>query len=128
MNNNRTSLLLFIITAVLALVVHYLMFGLAYLWYVKAEEARLMFAIYAAVAVLIVLLWVFFPSRIAVGIAGVFGLYFPHLIFPSDARPLLGREITLSGVGVTLVSILLLMLATHLRLRWKGGIRRAVRK
>lgn len=117
--NKRTASLLFLISAVLALAVHYFMFEMTYLWYVKVEEARLMRGIYAAVVAVIVALWAFLPSRIAVGLVGLFGLYFPHLIFANDARPLLGREITLAGIGVTLVSAALLVVATHFRLKWK---------
>lgn len=117
--SRRTVSLLFLISAVLALVVHYFMFEMTYLWYVQIEEARLMRGIYATVVAIILLLWVFFPSRIAVGLMGLFGLYFPHLIFSSNARPLVGREITLSGAGVTLVSIALLVVATQFRRRWK---------
>lgn len=113
-------MLLFLVSATLALAVHYFMFEMTYLWYVQLEEARFMRGIYAGVVALIVLLWVMFPSRIAIGVVGLFGLYFPHLIFASDARPLLGREITLSGIGVTLVSVALLVAATHFRLKWKG--------
>jgi hypothetical protein len=117
--SKRTALLLFLVSAVLALAVHYFMFEMTYLWYVQVEEARLMRGIYAAVVVVILLLWALFPSRIAVGLLGLVGLYFPHLIFASDARPLLGREITLGGFAVTLVSVALLVLATHFRVAWR---------
>lgn len=119
--SRRTALLVFLTSAALALVVHYFTFEMTYLWYVMVEEAHLMRSIYAMVVAVIVVLWVFFPSRIAIGLVGLFGLYFPHLIFASDARPLLGRDITLSGFSVTLVSIALLIVATHFRLKWKQG-------
>lgn len=116
---SNTLVVVFLLSAALALVVHYFMFEMTYLWYVKVEEARLVRGIYAAVVAVIVGLLAFFPSRIAVGLVGLFGLYFPHLIFASNARPLLGREITLAGIGVTLVSVALLVVATHFRLKWK---------
>ncbi|RZZ90217.1 hypothetical protein [Pseudoxanthomonas winnipegensis] len=117
--SKRTALVLFLVSAALALAVHYVMFEMTYLWYVQIEQAHLLRGIYAGVAAAIIALWVLFPSRIAVGAVGLFGLYFPHLIFASDARPLLGREITLSGFGVTLVSIALLVVATQFQLTWK---------
>ncbi|TMN24194.1 hypothetical protein [Pseudoxanthomonas sp. X-1] len=117
--SKRTALVLFLVSAALALAVHYVMFEMTYLWYVQIEQAHLLRGIYAGVAAAIIALWVLFPSRIAVGAVGLFGLYFPHLIFASDARPLQGREITLSGFGVTLVSIALLVIATQFRLMWK---------
>jgi|GEM_PF-2262340 len=116
------TIVLFVIVALLALGVHFFMFEMTYLWYTQVEEARLMRGIYAAVVVVIVVLWALFPSRIAVGLVGLFGLYFPHLIFASDSRPLLGREITLAGIGVTLVSIALLVVATHFRHKWKRAL------
>lgn len=117
--SKRTALVLFLVCAVLALVVHYFMFEMTYLWYVQVGEARLMRGVYASIVAAILGLWAVFPSRIAVGLVGLFGLYFPHLIFASDARPLLGREITVAGVAVTLVSVALLVIATHFRLKWK---------
>ncbi|MCR6700956.1 MAG: hypothetical protein NVV68_07335 [Dokdonella sp.] len=122
--SRRTALLLFLVSAVLALAVHYFMFEMTYLWYVQVEQARLMRGIYAAVVAVILLLWALFPSRIAVGLVGLAGLYFPHLIFASDARPLLGREITLGGLAVTLVSVALLVVATQFRIMWKRSARR----
>ncbi|HEL5339979.1 TPA: hypothetical protein UOJ00_002976 [Stenotrophomonas maltophilia] len=116
---NVAPVMRFLVGALLALVVHYFMFEMRYLWYVQVEQARLMRGIYAGVVAAILVLWALFPSRIAVGAVGLSGLYFPHLIFASDARPLLGREITLSGVAVTLVSVGLLVLATHFRVAWR---------
>lgn len=81
--SKRSYPLLFPASAALALVLHYFMFEMTYMWYVQIEEARLMRGIYAVVVIAIVALWVLFPSRIAVGLTGLLGLYFPHLIFVS---------------------------------------------
>lgn len=115
--SRRTALLLFLATALLALVSHYFTFEMSYMWYARVEDARLMRGIYAVLVVVVALLWVFYPSRIAVGLLGVLGLYFPYFVFAPSAAPLVGREIGLAGVGVTMISVALLVAATHFRLK-----------
>lgn len=113
----KTALILFIVSALAALAVHYFMFEMRYMWYVTAEDARFMHLVYAGCIAAILLLWAFFPSRIAVALVGAFALFFPHFFFASDARPLLGRTIDLPGIGIALVALGLLVLATHLRIK-----------
>lgn len=105
----------FVVCALVALAVHWLVFEMRYMWYVTVEDANFMRSIYAACAAGILLLWAFFPSRIAVVLVGIFALFFPHLFFSAHARPLLGRSIDLPDLGIALIAIVLLFLATHLR-------------
>jgi hypothetical protein len=111
----KTTMILFSISALIALAVHYFMFEMRYMWYVSAEDARFMHLVYAGCLGAILLLWAFFPSRIAVAAVGCFALFFPHFFFAPDARPLLGRAIDLQGIGIALIAVSLLVLATYLR-------------
>jgi hypothetical protein len=115
----KTLLIWFFIVALVAVGVHYFIFEMRYMWYVHAEDVRFMRSVYAGSMFGIFLLWAFFPSRIAVMVIGGFALFFPHLYFAPDARPLLGRTIDLNGIGIAMVALGLLDLATHLRT--KGG-------
>lgn len=121
----RLALTLFIIGAFLALGIHYFMFEMRYMWYVSVDEARFMHTIYAAYLVAIVLLWTFFPSRLVVAVVSAFGLFFPHLFYAADARPLLGRSFDWQTfdwqtLGIAALPILLMVLATELRRRSRG--------
>lgn len=89
------------------------------MWYVEVGDAVVMRSVYAACACTILLLWTFFPSRIAVAIVGAIGLFFPHLLYAPDVRPLFARTIDFAGVSIAAVAIALLVLATHLRLQTK---------
>lgn len=115
--SKQTALILFAVSAAFALAIHYLAFEMRYMWYVTHEDARFMRIIYICCVGIIGLLWVFFPSRIAVAAVGTFGLLFPHLFFASEARPLLGRLVDLESIVVLMVAVGLLVLATHLRLQ-----------
>ena len=115
---SRKSLLLsFGACALTALGAHYLMFEMRYFWYVTAEDAHFMHLLYTACVTVILLLWAFFPSRIAVALVGTFALFFPHLFFAADARPVLGRAIDAQSVAVATAVMALLLFATHLRLK-----------
>ena len=119
MRKEKRFLFAFIICATIALAVHYFLFEMRYMWYVTANVASFMRTIYAVCILTILLLWAIFPSRIAVALVGLFGLFFPHLFFVTDARPLLGRTIDVAGLGVASVPLVLLILATHLCRRLK---------
>jgi len=118
--NPRTQRLVFFVCALAALGLYAVMFEFRYLWYVEAAQATLMRTIFAGSVALIVLLWAVFPSRIAVAVVAITGLFFPHAIFDAGARPLLGRAIDFPALAVSLVPVLLLVLATHLRRKTVG--------
>lgn len=111
----KAAIVAFVISAVVALAVHYFMFEMRYMWYVSADDAQFMRMIYGACVGAILLLWAFFPSRIVVALVGAFALFFPHFFYTAAARPLLGRAIDGQGMAVAGVAIGLLVLATHLR-------------
>lgn len=113
--NKRTALVAFAASALTALAAHYLMFEMRYLWYVTMEDARFMRLVYAACIAAILLLWAFSPSRIAVAFVGTFALFFPHIFFAADTRPILGRTIDVQSAAMAAAAIALLLLATHLR-------------
>lgn len=112
----RTALLIFFVTAALGVALHYFMFEMAYMWHVEVEQARFMRIIYFACVAAIIILWAFFPSRIAVVVVGLFGLLFPQLFFASDSKPLLGRDLSASSIAVALLGVVLLVIATQFRL------------
>ncbi len=111
----KIAVLLFFVIAAIALVVHYFMFEMRYMWYVMPEDAQLMRIVYGACVAVIILLWAVFPSRFAVAILGFFALFFPHIFFAADERPLLGRDFDLPSIGIALIGVALLVLATHFR-------------
>lgn len=116
----RTSLLLFFVIAILGLVLHFFIFEMRYMWYVGQEDFRILRGGYIASVVAISVLWVFYPSRVLVAVVGLLALFFPHLYFAPDARPLLGRGIDLSSIIFALLGVALLVAATELRRRIKA--------
>lgn len=120
----RTSLLLFFVVAILGLALHFFIFEMRYMWHVSQEDFRLLGGGYIAFVVLIAALWGIFPSRILVAIVGLLALFFPHLYYVSDARPLLGREIDPPSIVFALLGVVLLVAATELRCRSKAQGRR----
>ena len=116
----RTSLLLFFVIAILGLVLHFFIFEMRYMWYVNQGDFRLLRGGYIAFVVVIAALWAFYPSRVLVAIVGLLALFFPHLYYAPDARPLLGREIDLPTVIFALLGVALLVAATELRRRRKA--------
>ncbi len=116
----RTSLLLFFVIAILGLALHFFLFEMRYMWYVSQEDFRLLRGGYIASVVVIAALWAFYPSRILVAITGLLALFFPHLYYAQDARPLLGREIDLPSIIFALLGVALLVAATELRRRSKA--------
>ena len=124
----RTTLVLFFATALVALAVHFFMFEVRYMWYVTHEQAAFMRTVYAACILAIVLLWTFVPSRIGVAVICVFALFFPHLFYGPEARPIGARASDLHGaalvatMAVSMIPVGLFVLATHLRLRSKKAV------
>lgn len=112
-------LLLFFVAAVAALALHFFLFEMRYMWYPPIEASRLWRIGYVAFVALIAALWAFFPSRIMVAIVGFFAMFFPHL-YPPGVVSQMGRHFDLSSLGVALIPVALLILATHLRVKWKA--------
>ncbi len=99
----------FLLCALAALGIYYLMFEFRYLWYVESGQAVLLRSIFAGSVAVIVVLWLAWPSRIAVALVAALGMFFPHLLFDS------GRALDLASIGLALIPMSLLVLATHLR-------------
>lgn len=118
----RSAYIWFVLCAIAALGLYYLMFEFRYLWYVEVEQAALMRSIFAASIALIALLWAAYPSRIAVAMIAIVGLFFPHVLFDADARPLLGRTVDFAMIAMSAVPVLLLVVATQLRRNTKNAV------
>lgn len=113
------KLVAFILVAIFALAVNVFIFEMRYMWYLQPEDANFLRAVYLVCVVLIIAGWLFFPSKIAIAIVGLFALGFPHLFYAATERPLLGREIDIPTIGIALISVALLVAATHLRRRYR---------
>jgi hypothetical protein len=116
----KIRIVLFFVSAALALGVHLFLFEMRYMWYVEPDDYRLLRGVYIACAGTVIALWAMFPSRILVALVALIALFFPHLYYDSGSRPLLGREIDLLMISVALFSAMLLVGVTQIRRSMKG--------
>lgn len=121
MKSNKLKWFVFLLLATVAIAVHYLMFELRYVWYLNVDDSRFVHTGYNICVFTIILLWVFFPSRILVAMMGFATFLFPPLLRGDRFPSLLAGEVPGDGgvVGFVLFSVLLLVGATELRRRIK---------
>src|SRR5258708_2409437 len=100
----------FLAAAFVALVAYVLTFELRYMWYLNSSEATFIRITYAVSIVAIVALWVFLPWRLIVAIVALLGFVVPPLYNDTSFAKMDWRF-----AGFCLISISLLVLATHLR-------------
>ena len=96
----------------IALAVSWLIFEMRYMWYVKSDDFEFLRNGFAGGAAIIVLLWLFYPSRILVGLTGMAIFVFPPLFDRSRFVPVDGAFFVWSCGA-----LLLFLLATELRRR-----------
>jgi hypothetical protein len=102
---------LFTVIAAIALFAYAYAFELRYLWFIGSKDVSVVRQVEIGVIFAIVALWVFFPSRLAVGALGLFGLVFPPLY--DSAR---FAELELFFVGLIVLHVAFLVGATYARL------------
>lgn len=121
--SNKLRWFVFLLLATVAIAVHYLMFELRYVWYLNVDDSRFVHTGYNICVFTIILLWVFFPSRILVAMMSFATFLFPPLLRGDRFPSLLAGEVPgmkdWRFIGVVLFSILLLVGATELRRRIK---------
>lgn len=101
---------LFLVTACIGLVASYVMFKMRYGWYLANADAHFLDLGFLTVACALVVLWVVFPSRVAVAVVGAALFVFPPLLKPDT---FVGLDIPFAALS--LIPIFLLVIATHLR-------------
>ena len=101
---------IFVTTALIFLVVHFFLFSFRYGWYVTPDEADFLIMGYAIGVSAILLLWAFFPSRLAAALVAAGLFLFPPMLRPQDF-PGLNTGFTLCATVVVLLAIV----ATHFR-------------
>lgn len=110
--NTKIRALTFLAVAVTSLAVHFLTFELRYMWYLDASNASFLRIGYAASLVVIIALWIMFPSSLIVAATAVVSFIFP---------PVLRGDVFISIdwglLGFILISLSLLIAATELRRR-----------
>jgi len=115
MKISASSPFVFLVSAAIAIAVHFFVFAFRYMWYVKSDAAVFLLAGYAICMLLIILLWIFKPSPILVGIVGLAAFAFPPLLRSDDFV-----RWDAPFIGFVLVSLLLLIGATVVRSK-SGG-------
>jgi hypothetical protein len=101
---------LFPATACIGLVASYVMFKMRYGWYLSNADAHFLDLGFLTVACALVVLWVVFPSRVAVAVVGAALFVFPPLLKPDTFVAL-----DVPFAALTLIPIFTLVIATHLR-------------
>ncbi|MET4678118.1 MULTISPECIES: hypothetical protein [unclassified Luteibacter] len=104
------SKVLFLSMACIGLVASYVMFKMRYGWYLANADAHFLDLGFLTVACTLVVLWVAFPSRVAVAVVGAALFVFPPLIKPDTFV-----AIDIPFAALSLIPILLLVIATHFR-------------
>lgn len=110
----RKILVAFLIVAVIAVVVHFLLFKMRYGWYTSNEEATFLNVGFFATLLVILFLWAFYPTRIGVALAGIATIVFPFVLRPQSFPTL-----NWGYVALSLIPLALLVFATYLRQRSK---------
>lgn len=108
---NNKIFISFLVTAEIAIVVHFFIFELRYVWYLNGDFSFIRIG-YGVFLVAVVLAWCFYPSRVLVSAIGAAAFAFPPLL-----RGEIFASLTLGMVPFVLLSILLLLGATELRRR-----------
>lgn len=113
---SRSSLILFFISAFLALGLHWFCFEMTYIWYPPRDAARFWREGYIAGTSVIVALWIFFPSRLLVALVSTFMMFSPHL-YPPGVVANMGRVIDIQTIGFALLIAAMFAGVTELRRR-----------
>ena len=112
LNSTKFKLLAFLGIAIVSLTVHFLIFELRYMWYLNADNASFLRIGYAVSLIVIIGLWLMFPSRFLVATTAIVSFIFP---------PVLRGDVFVSPnwkfMAFVLISICLLMGTTELRRR-----------
>lgn len=106
----------FIITAMVAAAVLFVLFKMRYGWYTSSSEAMFLNVGFCVGIAAILSLWVYFPTRAGVALAGISTLAFPTLLRPNVFAPL---DVFFAIYAI--IPIALLVVATHLRLRARSS-------
>ena len=100
----------FISTAAIGLLAHGLVLELRYMWYLGPEDARIIRGVEVVVLVLLLFLWLKFPSRLAVAVVTTGGFAAPPLI---NGYIFVGWD--LRFIPYLAIPVVLLVVATHIR-------------
>jgi hypothetical protein len=106
--------LTFLLLAFVAVAVHLFLFAFRYGWYLQPDETRFLVVGYTMTVGALIALWIIFPSRLLVALAGLVAFLFPPVLREGEFVSL-----SLSFLPYVLLSILLLIGATELRRRIK---------
>lgn len=102
----------FIAVAVVAVISHYFIFQMRYGWYSTGDNFSFLVTGYVIGLLVMVALWMCYPSRIAVVVVAIGMLGFPALLRPDVfAKPDIGF------VTYAVIPLTLLVFATYLRSR-----------
>ena len=101
---------LFLVLACLGIAVSYATLKMRYGWYLMNEDAHFLDIGFLIAVAAIVVLWIIFPSRVAVAVVGAMTFVFPALV-----RPQTFAAVDIPFAALSLIPIALLVLATHLR-------------
>ncbi len=112
------KLAVFIFLASFAVVVHYFVLGLRYAYYIPMEQYRFLQYGYGICIFCILMLWIFYPSRLLVAAVAFAGIVFPNVLGVS----IIGNKgvfvpLDWGYMGAILFSVFLLVCATELRRR-----------
>lgn len=89
-DDSAMKVILVLICSVISLLLFWVLFELRYMWFVEVEQARVLRFGIALFALLIVILWIIYPSRAMVAALGTLGLLFPPIINEQYVWPNLG--------------------------------------
>jgi hypothetical protein len=103
--------ILFTVLAVTALVAYVYAFELRYMWFRGYKDVALVRQVEIGTVVAVVALWLFFPSRVLVGVIGLFGLLFPPIYDRANFA-----EVDLIFAGLASLHVGFLIAATQARL------------
>ena len=95
----------------MSLAVLLVVFELRYVWYVDSTDLQILRGGFTAGALVLVVLWVFFPSKIAIAVIGLVILLFPNIL-PEHRLP-----ISTAFAALVLFCIALLVAAGEVRRR-----------
>jgi hypothetical protein len=108
----RATWYAFIALAAVALVLHLLSFELRFRWYLSEKDSQFLTAVYLGCVTLIVLLWIFYPSRVLVATVAAATFFLP----PAMRGDVFVAANPLFMLYVSFV-VVLLVAATELRRR-----------
>ena len=108
----NTLTVVFLLSAGLALAAFFLAYELRYMWYVSRENFIFLRSIFGVSVLTIILLWVFYPSRILVALVVLACFALPPLL-----RGAAFVQLDAASLGAVLLCALLVVGATELRRR-----------